>query len=72
MEERTGTGNSVVAEVAQIVGGSAGAPGSWKPKRKTRWEPISPNFELSMTVEPFVKYFVVKMEEGRKLLMCPF
>ena len=50
MEERTGTGNVAVAEVAQIVGGSAGAPRSWKPKRKTRWKPISPNFELSMTV----------------------
>ena len=33
MEERTGTGNAAVAEVAEIVGGSAGAPGSWKPKR---------------------------------------
>ena len=35
IEERTGTGNAAVAEVAQIVGGSAGSPGSWKPKRKT-------------------------------------
>ena len=69
MEERTGTGNAAVAE---IVGGSVGAPGSWKPKRKTRWEPISPNFAISMTVEPFVKYFVVKMEEGTKRQICPF
>ena len=28
MGERTGTGNAAVADVAQIVGGSAGAPGS--------------------------------------------
>ena len=50
IEERTSTSNAAVAEVAEIVGGSAGAPGSWKPKRKTRWEPISLNFELLSTL----------------------
>ena len=43
-----------------------------KPRSKTRWEPIGPSFESSLTVEPFVKYFVVRVEEGKKRTMCPF
>ena len=40
-------------------------------RRKTRWEPIYPSFESSQKVEPFVKYFVVRVEEGKKSTMCP-
>ena len=43
-----------------------------KRRRKTRWEPIGPNFESSLTVEPIVKYFVVIVEEGKKRTMCTF
>ena len=43
-----------------------------KPRRKTRWEPIGPSFKSSLTVEPFVKYFVVRVEDGKKRTMCPF
>ena len=37
-----------------------------KPRRKTRWEPIGPSFGSSLTVEPFVKYFVLRVEEGKR------
>ena len=45
-----------------------------KSRRKTRWESIGPSFafESSLTVEPFVKYFVVRVEEAKKRTMCPF
>ena len=43
-----------------------------KPRRKTRWEPIDPSIKSSLTVEPFVKYFVLRVEEGKKRAMCIF
>ena len=46
-------------------------PGN-KPRRKTGWEPIGPSFESSLTFEPFLMYFVVRVEEGKKRTMCPF
>ena len=46
-------------------------PGN-KPRRKTRWEPIGPSFESSLTFEPFLMYFVGRVEEGKKRTMCPF
>ena len=39
-----------------------------KPRRKTRC--IGPSFESSLTVEPFVKYFVVRMEREKRG-QCP-
>ena len=67
MEEMTGTGNTAVAEMAQIVFGSAGAPGSWKPKGKPSGNQSLRIFNLSMTVDPYVKYLVVKMEEASQV-----
>ena len=43
-----------------------------KPRRKTRWESFGPSFESSLKVEPFGKYFVERVEEGKKRTMCPF
>ena len=39
---------------------------------KIRWDPIGPSFESSLRVEPFVKYFLVMVEEGKKWTVCPF
>ena len=43
-----------------------------KPRRKTRWEPIGPSFESSLKVEPFAKYFVVRLEKKKKEDNVPF
>ena len=55
------SGESTVAMVSARESGS-------KPRRRTRWEPISPELESSLVVEPFVNLFAVRMEEGKRLI----
>ena len=75
LEERTNSESLRVAKGTPdtaVVIDEAGNKTGTKPKKKTRWEPLTlPNTSPSME-EPFVKYFMLKVEEGKKRLKCPF
>ena len=53
-----------------VIEGTGNKTGT-KSKRKTRWEPSTLPNKSPLLEEPFVKYFVLKVE-GKKRLMCPF
>ena len=57
---------------AAVVIEGTGNKTETKPKRKTRWEPSTLPSTSPLMEEPFVKYFVLKLEEGKKRLVCPF
>ena len=54
-----------------MIEGTGNKTGS-KPKKKTMWEPLTLHNTSPLMEEPFVKYFVLKVEEGKKRLRCPF
>ena len=62
---RSPSGESTAAGVSAQESGN-------KHRRKTRWEPISPELESSLVVQLFVNFGGIRMEEGKKRLMCPF
>ena len=75
LKERTNNDNLQVAEgtpdTAVVIEGTGNKTGT-KPQKKTRWEPLTLPNTSPLMEEPFVKYFVLKVGEGKKRLMCPF
>ena len=54
-----------------VIEGTGNKTGT-KPKRKTRLVPLTLPNTSPLMEERFVKHFVLKEEEGKKRLVCPF
>ena len=61
---RVAKGTPDTAVVIEETGNKTGT----KPKKKTRWEPLTLPNTSPLMEEPFVKYFMLKVE-GKKRLM---
>ena len=75
LEERKNSDSLRVAkgtpDIAVVIEGTGNKTGT-KPKMKTRLEPLTLPNTSPLMEEPFVKYFMLKVEEGKKRLKCPF